>query len=514
MSTKDEAADSQSTAPQPKALTESQKKQLSTVKSKEVELRRWLRARKDFTEEEEGALKCQTYQEFAQYWSKVAEVEKHDLDQRRRSGWAKWGHGYQSFGTAVMGFMKDWEPLIDIIKGFGGVYGDMAVGTITVVFVIAKNKNTAEGYLSSALASIKDRMIGFALYGDIYKKKDLLEDDLRSKIISAYSLFVELSIQATKYYKGGGTWRWLRTIGRPTKFKSMATNIQKSIVAIRLRSEELLSRNVDEIKQDNKRLRGQVEELLESDDNKNMAEVNRLWKNGELPAEPNDDLITLRNVLNEELGANFDQFRPGDKKRQKFEASTEHEEWRTPKNSRILILVGHSEESIVVRQYRCWLSSIVLDHIEKRRTDGDIYACYLFEVRRETPMHDAMTSLLFQLLRFKKQALRKHINSFRPEDTKEFDALEETSRRVIKFFEPSETVYIMLDRVDKCREEERTSLLNILGRMVTEALCTLKILIVISGSDWTINLNEVDKKYRDLFKIYEERQEGGDELDY
>jgi len=107
------------------------------VKSKEVELRKWLGTRKDFTEEEKGALKCQTYKEFAQYWSKVADKEQQDLDKRHQRGWAKWSHGYQSFGSAVMGFMKDWEPIINIVKGFGGAYGDMAVGTISVVFVVS-----------------------------------------------------------------------------------------------------------------------------------------------------------------------------------------------------------------------------------------------------------------------------------------------------------------------------------------------------------------------------------------
>jgi len=48
-------------------------------------------------------------------------------------------------------------------------------------------------------------MIGFALYEGIYAGKNLLEDDLRSKIVDAYSGFIKLSIEATKYYKGGGT---------------------------------------------------------------------------------------------------------------------------------------------------------------------------------------------------------------------------------------------------------------------------------------------------------------------
>ena len=86
---------------------------------------------------------------------------------------------------------------------------------------------------------------------------------------------------------------------------------------------------------------------------------------------------------------------------------------------------------------------------------------------------------------------------------------------VIKFFESSETVHIMVDRVDRCEENDRMTLMSILGRMVAEAPCTVKVLIVISGSDWTFDIKEIDKKHRDAFIIYEERQgTTTDEMDY
>lgn len=57
-------------------------------------------------------------------------------------------------------------------------------------------------------------------------------------------------------------------------------------------------------------------------------------------------------------------------------------------------------------------------------------------------------------------------------------------------------------------------LLNILAHMTKEASCTVKVLVVISGSDWTFDLKEIDKNYRDIVITYVERQERMEETNY
>lgn len=46
--------------------------------------------------------------------------------------------------------------------------------------------------------------MGFAMYENMYTESTELESDLRTKIVHAYSVFIELAIEAIKYYKGGG----------------------------------------------------------------------------------------------------------------------------------------------------------------------------------------------------------------------------------------------------------------------------------------------------------------------
>ena len=46
-------------------------------------------------------------------------------------------------------------------------------------------------------------MIGFALYEAIFNGGNDLEDDLREKIVDAYLMFMDLAVDATRYYKDG-----------------------------------------------------------------------------------------------------------------------------------------------------------------------------------------------------------------------------------------------------------------------------------------------------------------------
>jgi len=45
-------------------------------------------------------------------------------------------------------------------------------------------------------------MIGFALYNDIFDGSHNLEQDLHDKLVEAYSEFVVMVVEATKYYRG------------------------------------------------------------------------------------------------------------------------------------------------------------------------------------------------------------------------------------------------------------------------------------------------------------------------
>lgn len=256
-----------------------------------------------------------------------------------------------------------------------------------------------------------------------------------------------------------------------------------------------------------------------------MAHINHEWNHGRPPQEQHKDLTRYRRILDEELSDSFEQFRIKDEKRRLFEASTEYNQWQSPRHSSVLVLIGYSEPTIEVEQYYCWLSPLVLDLIEQYRkqldgtTQRDFHAYHLLDVKRDTSLHDVIISILFQLLRFKPQALNEQDHYFNliklhQQSHEEPRRLEELAMAVIGFFDPSDTVYILLDRLDRCATSERLMLLDLLAHLTKGASCTLKVLVVVSGSDWSFDLREIPKTYRDVVVRYVERQERTEESNY
>lgn len=66
---------------------------------------------------------------------------------------------------------------------------------------------------------------------------------------------------------------------------------------------------------------------------------------------------------------------------------------------------------------------------------------------------------------------------------------------VIDLYDESETLYIVVDRADRCRDprkaDHRKPLLKIFVQMVQAARCKLRILTVINGHSWRV------ESYRD-----------------
>jgi hypothetical protein len=222
------------------------------------------------------------------------------------------------------------------------------------------------------------------------------------------------------------------------------------------------------------------------------------------------ELQKYRRTLDECLDAEqFEQMR--DDRLGTFERSENYRTWLESRQACLLILSGYNERSILDED-QCWLSPIALNHIEHLSQSGSeaTLAYHLLPQRRETLIHDVIPAILLQLLRQKCQALRDEkeyaelcaelrkyedlSSNTTTKDMKEHDrmaTLQKIAVRVVNFFEDSETVYIIVDRVDRCIDpkkdaDHRKALLKVLVRMAEGAKCNLKILAVINGYDWRV----------------------------
>lgn len=508
-------------------------KAVETSENAQVHFKDCVVASKGFSENEKAALKVDSVAAFKDYWEETNSA-KEKFDRSHEKGCGLWAKRYQSSAAVIQPFVNDFSPIIQIVRDFGAPYGAIAVGTMSLLFAVAGNKNGIEKSLASTLSSIQDRLPGLKLYQNIYNENAELDIALQSRIVSAYRGFMHFCIAATKYYKSGGSRRWLRALSPTGSLSDTADEVQDDIVQIRHLCEELLNKNVDiikrsnmELKQDNVDLKAQITELQKGHDYNRLNEVQRFlnldefseeahrkeWDTHVQAVDTDDDLNA--EILQQMRGPELDSFR----------ASEDYQSWRYSKRSCLLILSGSNDDSIL-GVHQCWLSPIAaaaVKHFDQQEP-RPLYAYYALPQNGKL-LHDVVSVILLQLLRQKSGALRdekrhaelrSELGKLNQRGMNEGDrvlAMERVALRVIDFFDESETLYIVVDRADRCRDfktvDHRKVLLKIFIKMVEAARCKLRVLTVINGHNWRVenHQDELGAKMKDRFILHTKDQE-------
>ena len=205
-----------------------------------------------------------------------------------------------------------------------------------------------------------------------------------------------------------------------------------------------------------------------------------------------------------------------------FEASADYQQWRSSERSCLLILSGYNNISII-GGYQCWLSPIAVAAVKDFGQQA-IHAYYALPQNGKL-LDGVVSVILLQLLRQKSRALRdehRHaelrtdLRKLRQREMDEGDrvsAMERVALRVIDLFDESETLYIVVDRADRCRDpktvDHRKILLKVLVKMVEAARCKLRVLTVIDGYSWRMedHRDELGSKMKDRFIVHTAEQE-------
>ena len=210
---------------------------------------------------------------------------------------------------------------------------------------------------------------------------------------------------------------------------------------------------------------------------------------------------------------------------QSFMSSAEpYRRWKEQEQSCLLILAGHNHSG--ARGNYCWLSPIAAATVENfdLQQKRPFYT-YCLLSGRDKLLWDVISVILLQLLRQYHAALRndtRRHNELLAElgtyhrtgrnTVEKVLALEKVAMRVIDFFGESEVIYIVVDRVDRCRDpmrvDHRKKLLKLFVKMVEAARCQLKILTVVDGGSWRVEQYEdelgVEMKERTILHTVEQ----------
>ena len=207
-----------------------------------------------------------------------------------------------------------------------------------------------------------------------------------------------------------------------------------------------------------------------------------------------------------------------------FRASEDYQLWRESDRSCLLILSGYNNISID-RVYQCWLSPIAAATVKDfgQQEIRPLYA-YCALPQSGKLLYDVVSVILLQLLRQKSGALRdeqrhaelrSELGKFHQTGMDEGDrvlAMERVALRVLDFFDESETLYIVVDRADRCRDtktvDHRKMLLKVFVKMVEAARCKLRVLTVMDGRSWRVESyqDELGAKMKERFIVHTAEQ--------
>jgi len=323
------------------------------------------------------------------------------------------------------------------------------------------------------------------------------------------------------------------------------------IVEIRLKCEELLNKNVDTVKrevdavkkinldisakldtveatnleqtnfiqnqsEEIKALRNQIKQMQDGGDNTRLRKVRRLLRLDTFSEESQRKELEIYHQSlssDEELNANYVQQMRG-RDLELFKNNPDYRQWCTSRQ-RMLIISGCNNESVSDSDH-CWMSPLALSMIESLSQENEKYA-YSILPQAGRLIYDVFPAILLQLLRRNVGAMRdedrftelcseieglQELGNRSPKlETYQMDRLEALHRvglRVIDFFNENDSVYIVVDRVDRCRDfktlDHRKMLLECLLKLADGARCSLRILAVIDARGWPKNYEDNIRK--------------------
>ncbi|EME79080.1 uncharacterized protein MYCFIDRAFT_177748 [Pseudocercospora fijiensis CIRAD86] len=420
----------------------------------------------------------------AAFWVDKSKAATSDWDDKHKRGWRLWVKRYQDFSKAASKFLQDFGPIVAIVKA-AGPYGELAIGIISVLFTVAESKSDIDDLIASTIASIKDRLPGFRMYQEIFAEEDEHQRRLIKKIMLAYASIMELTIQAVQHYL-------------QQSFKQMADNVQLAILDVRLQCEEVTIKNVNDIRQQNERLTKMVARLEEDNGNRNLLTIQ-----SRTPKSWTTTTLALSLIARIKACLYHEQYF--------FQA------WKSSQEPAVLIIVGRNYLSLA---RHCWMSPVAICLVRELGSQSQACASYIFDISRGANTHDAVPELLLQLLRWRKSALGEgdFLNALCATIEKYtymhergnalpsavYQVLGEIAMMTLGLFAREETVYIVLDRVDRCHSTSR-------GRKeLLELCCCVKVLVMASSFDGDVEWCEESlppKCSRCNFKQVEEVQE-------
>ncbi|KXJ90852.1 hypothetical protein Micbo1qcDRAFT_234134 [Microdochium bolleyi] len=489
------------------------------LEQRQREFHAWLGSHKKLAPQELGIMTLRNGSNVEE-WASVAQEIQKTFAARQSRGPRRWMKKYQDFSSGVVAFIDQISPLLEVVKGLGDPSTALAIGTICGVFVLASRKNEVEEQALAIIDGIKERLPGYKMYQEIYNEDTELQRDLRKRTVLAYMGFVELCMEISRYCLQTSLHRLGKSIFVSTKLGDLNDDVNEQMAAIRSRCEELQALRIAELKQSNEELLRKIKGLEQERASSQLIKLQQGLQLADwTPQTHRANIEHYIDHLNYERGTEtiYEQMHAGSIER--YRRGPDFVAWEQPGQSALHLVVAYNHDAIGYGKQHCWLSPLALDVDSRLHQSGLVpHATFVFPPpRRNTTIFEAMPVVLVQLLRTRKSKLLGETERYelllaaiqaymkRPtpaghadgEDDvgqawhDKVDALGAIATRVLQLFGSTETVYVILDRIDQCCARDHYGLVSVLGAMFQEASCVVKVLMVADGAGWDIREREL-----------------------
>ncbi|KAK9780208.1 putative Fungal STAND N-terminal Goodbye domain-containing protein [Seiridium cardinale] len=516
-------------------LSRQEHDQLAEIEAKQAILHQWLKS-KNLAREERQALGLRSYDDFVAFWSSVSEDAQSKFSQKHKKGWKKWVKTSQGYASEMGSLMKNMKPLLDIVSSLGAPYTGAAIGTLTGLFLLAGTKTELDNTVCSAITGIKDRLPGFQMYQKIYQN----DSDLKKKMILSYVLFIDLSISITKYCYQSGFSRWIIAIFNGSKFKDKTDLANEAVTNVRMKCEELLNERVYELNNDVQSLRTKTKELevlLKKAEKEKHGEVLLTFKAGlniknfdlKLQYQELQDYQSKLLDESKEEGQIFEQMSTNRIK--ELQKAPVFASWSNDSTPSVLLLHGRNNRDIGYGKASSWVSLFAVDYVVQLQKPASLDAHGYYVFGRHSSIHHALAVILFHLLNHhlcdlgpheRRERLQHELRIYssrlenrgskgdilcEDEDAESAASLQKVALAVFSLFPANQKIYVVMDRIDKCRKHEQYDLMDILGHLVQNVVCNLKILLIADSVSWGVSAATYRKTFGGKLHLIELRQE-------
>ncbi|KAL8791721.1 MAG: hypothetical protein Q9195_005658 [Heterodermia aff. obscurata] len=420
----------------------------------------------------------------------LGQVDQH---QRDRTFIRKAGKKTLVFANNFANFLQAYSGVVEIMKGADQQYGGIAYGTLSILLIVAVNKQRKEELIEATLLDMQREFSRLQILKEIHTSQNI-----KKYIADAYKLGIEFAMEATRYYSRPSYKRVVEAFTKPPSLRIdiKVSEITKAMIEIQKERATLDSQRIFEVQQ--KQLETQQKQLEtqqavdgikeELRDTREQVERKRL---GELKVKLLQGNPTPKEILEQYSSAVSGAFKnPGRLRNLNVNDIIQNEtytNWEKYKKSSIMLIHGTTE---LKRGDYSWLSPATFHFI---RHFNDQHRLVLFHcchdrnfMESDTPFHLVLSSLIFQILEAQPAVLRDG-SQYHELLTKVSDPAwqanyPQSAFEVLRQLLSSlPEVYLFLDRIDRIKGSA-SRFLESLGDLVKNSKNVLKVLLVASSN--------------------------------